>query len=214
MIKRFSDYWYDVPTIFADTETTGVRAGHDRACQIGLVRFEKGVPVGEFVSLVNPQLDIPEAATAIHGITNEMVREAPLVEDVMARPDVAALLKDAQPAAYNATFDRDMLPPLAEDHSWPWLDALSLVRVVDKFVRGQGRHRLSVAAARHGVELGKAHDAGADAKAAGELFYKLAPGHYGECSLGELLRRQRIAEANDWARFCSWLAKQPPREVA
>jgi DNA polymerase III subunit epsilon len=214
MIKFFNAQWDQVPICVVDTETTGIKPGVDRACQVGVARFERGVCVGEFVSLVNPNRLIPEAATAIHGITNDMIDSAPSIADVFAEPPLRELLLDGQPTAFNAMFDRDMVPPFAEDHSWPWLDVLSLVRVVDRYARGSGRHRLSVAAERHGIVLSNAHDALADAKAAGELLFKLGPGHYGKSTLGQVLRDQRIAEANDWHRFCDWVVKQPPRRVA
>jgi DNA polymerase-3 subunit epsilon len=214
VIKFFSTPWQQVPICVVDTETTGIKAGVDRACQVGIARFERGACVGEFVSLVNPGRDIPEGATAIHGITNEMVAAAPTVADVFADQRVRDLLWGGQPSAFNAVFDRDMVPPFAEDHSWPWLDVLTLVRVVDRYVRGAGRHRLSVAAERHGVALPKAHDALSDAKAAGALLFKLGPGHYGDATLGQVLRDQRIAEANDWHRFCDWVSKQPARAEA
>lgn len=215
MLKLFTLPWPSVPVVFIDTETTGVRPGVDCACQVALIRFEGGRPVGEFSALVNPGIAIPDAATAIHGITNERVRDAARIEDVFSCHEVQALLKDAQPAAYNAPFDRHFVPPFGEDWTWPWLDSLSLVRAVDRFVRGKGRHQLAVTAARHGIDLVDAHDALADARAAGQLFYKLAPDKFGpDATLGEVIRWQRIAETESWYDFTAWRARQPPQEAS
>lgn len=216
MLKHFNTRWSDVPVVFIDTETTGTKPGRDRAVQVALVRFEGGKPVGEFSSLVDPGIPISPEATAIHGITDDMVRGVATIDEVFRDPRVQALLEGAQPAAYNAPFDRHFVPPFGDDWTWPWVDSLSLVRVVDRFERGKGRHRLEAAAARHGVKLDKAHDAEADARAAGELFYRLGPQVFsvGEAwSLGQVLRWQRVAEAEEWARFMGWLSKQPPREA-
>ncbi|HEU5276802.1 MAG TPA: 3'-5' exonuclease [Xanthobacteraceae bacterium] len=213
MISLFHQPWIVVPSCWIDCETTGTRPGTDRPVQIAIVRFEDCKEVGAFWSLVNPGMPIPAEATAIHGITDEQVAGAPSVADVFALPKVRELLKGAQPAAYNAPFDRHFVPPFGEDWTWPWLDALSIVRVVDRFVKGKGRHRLELTAQRHGIPLGKAHDALDDARAAGSIFYKLAPLHFRKDDpLGHVLRWQRQQEAEEWFRFMDWRAKQPPIE--
>jgi DNA polymerase III subunit epsilon len=211
-VDCFHRPWGEVPIVMIDTETTGPVPGADRAVQVGLVRFEGGVVVGEFEALVAPGKPISAQATEVHGLTDADVADAPAIESVFALDTVQALLRGAQPGAYNASFDRWMVPPIGDDAHWPWLDALPLVREVDRWVKGKGRHRLETAAKRHGVVLEKAHSALADAKAAGQLFFKLARGmHKPDVTLGELLYAQRVAEAEQWADFQGWLAKQPPQ---
>jgi DNA polymerase-3 subunit epsilon len=216
VIKFFSVSWNQVPVVFIDTETTGTKPGRDRTVQIGFARFEGGVCVAHEHSLVNPGVPIPESATEIHGIRDADVVLAPTLETVFASERVAALLEGAQPAAYNAPFDRHFVPPFGDDWTWPWLDTLSLVRVVDRYAKGKGRHKLGVTCERHSVALPSAHDAGADARAAGELFYKLMPKIDGLSgyTLGQLLRWQREQEADEWFRFMGWLSKQPPKPEA
>jgi len=218
VIKLFSAAWPSVPVCFIDTETTGTAPATDRAAQVGIARFEGGKCVGEFCSLVNPARPIPAEATAIHGITDAMVADAPLIGDVFASSEVVALLADAWPGAYNQAFDRLFVPPFGEAWSQPWVDSLSFVRVADRWVKGSGRHKLATTAARHGIEMKGAHNALVDAKACGEIFFKLAPLQFGDgadaATLGELLRWQRIQEAESWFDFNSWLSKQPPREAA
>src|SRR5688572_7062998 len=128
MIKLFSQRWDAVSTVWVDVETTGTIPGRDAAVQVALVRFEHGVPGRRFVSLLSPGMPIPEAATAVHGITDEMVVGAPTIQEVFARDDVRDLLVDAQPGAFNATFDRAFVPlqTWGEDWGWPWLDPLTL----------------------------------------------------------------------------------------
>src|SRR5512136_1568323 len=102
MIRHFNTTWCDVPIVVVDTETTGQRPGIDRVVQFAAVRFEHGKVTAEFETLVDPGIPIPAEATAIHGITDEMVRDAP-----RALPgDAIAICRDAQLAAYNADFDR------------------------------------------------------------------------------------------------------------
>lgn len=212
MLKYFNTSVFEIPVVVIDTETTGVRAGHDRAVQVGIVRFEGGVPVERFCSLVDPRLEVPAAATEVHGITNEMLRDQPTIEQVWATPEVQRLIEGAQPAAYNAGFDRHFVPPFGPDWAWPWLDSLSMVRVLDRFERGSGRHKLAATCARHGVALDNAHSAEADARAAGELLFKLIPRlELKPPTLGAVLGWQRKAEAHSWFDFHSWLSRQPPR---
>ena len=217
MIYLFNRKWSDAPTVWIDTETTGKRPGYDRAVQVAVVRFEGGKPVGSFESLVHPGMPIGEEAAAIHGITNDMVESAPCIGTIFKLDDVRQLLNGAQPAAYNAPFDRYFVPPFLEDWSWPWLDCLSVVRRIDRFVRGSGRHKLDAVCARHGIELTGAHTAIADAEASGRLFYKiipgLIPGVIAGDTIGDLLCWQRHQEAEQWHNFNAWLSKQPSREV-
>lgn len=200
--------------MWLDTETTGTRPGFDRCVQVGVVRFENGEPVDSSSALINPGIPIPPEVTLIHGITDEMVKDAITIDAFFAHPRTLKLLEGAQPGAYNGPFDKHFVPPFGEDWTWPFLDALSLVRKVDRFAKGPGRHKLAAACERHGVELPNAHDAASDAKAAGRLFYKLGrktfPKHY---KMGEVLGWQRRTEAEEWIRFYTWLSARPPQEA-
>ena len=65
------------PIVFFDLETTGVDAAKDRIVEISMVKV---MPDGSEVvrtRLINPQMHIPEASTAIHGITDDDVKDAP-----------------------------------------------------------------------------------------------------------------------------------------
>jgi DNA polymerase III epsilon subunit-like protein len=143
-----------------------------------------------------------------------MVADAPTIYDIFAHPRTQQLLADSQPCGFNSPFDRQFVPPFLEEWSWPWFDGLSVVRVVDRYAKGVGRHKLAACCARHGIALTNAHSAGADARATGELFVKLAPQVYGKATLGEALHKQGLAEVAERHRFLSWLSKQPPKPEA
>jgi DNA polymerase III alpha subunit (gram-positive type) len=165
---------------------------------------------------LNPRRAIPKEATAIHKITDEAVKNAQSIESFFLTVGVRELLKDAQPAAYNASFDQRFVPAsVFEDWTWPWLDPLVAVRAVDRFVRGEGRHKLSEACARRGIPLVGAHDAAADAEATGHLLYRVlseVPAVVDQ-SLGTVLAWQRRTEADQWADFNVWRLKQHEAEV-
>ncbi|CAD9227984.1 Exonuclease domain-containing protein [Burkholderia cenocepacia] len=94
--------------IILDTETTGL----DHAAEI--VEISVIDSQGEVLldTLVKPTKPIPRAATAIHGITNEMVAEAPTYDQV--HPKLIALLEQATCYVYNASYDMRLIRQTAE----------------------------------------------------------------------------------------------------
>lgn len=207
--------WRDAPYVFIDFETTGIRPLVDKVVEVGVARFERGQFAASCQSLINPGMAIPEEASAIHGIRDADVVDKPTVEAFFEREVVRELMQGAQPGAYNGTFDRWFCPPSAlPDWTWPWVDTLVVVRRLDEWATGKGRHKLAAACERHGIELPNAHRADADARATGELFFKLMPRIFHGRVLGELLGWMRRQEAEQWCEFHSWLARQPQEETA
>lgn len=90
-------------TVF-DVETTGLETylGH-RMCEIGLLKFRGTKELDSYSSLVNPERSIPEDVVDIHGITNEMVVNAPVFESIA--DDVLEFIKGTVLVAHNAEFD-------------------------------------------------------------------------------------------------------------
>jgi DNA polymerase III subunit epsilon len=93
----------DRPILFLDLETTGTDPGNDRVVQIGFVKLhpdgreELFRDTGEV--LVNPERPIPRESTQIHGITDEMVRDAPTFEKMA--DSVLEFMTGADLAGYN-----------------------------------------------------------------------------------------------------------------
>jgi DNA polymerase-3 subunit epsilon len=219
VLTLFSRNVLDVPMVWLDTETTGTVPGTDSVVQLGVARFEPGQDDPVFRSwLVNPCRAIPPEATEIHGITDDMVAEAPRLISVLLSQEFSNLVEGAVPGAYNAAFDQAFLPQLTIfERDWPWLDLLTIVRFVDRYVKGKGRHKLGAACQRHGVDLGTAHDAGADALAAGLLFRVLLRHptlkHISR-TVGDILLWLEVERAKEWYRFTEWRSRQPPLENA
>ena len=106
-----SDDW-----VILDTETTGL--GCEAECvQIGIVN-----PDGSIVldSLVKPTIVIPDEVIAIHGISNEMVEDAPAFPEVYH--EIVKALQDKKVIIYNADFDIKILKYCCELHSLPLLN--------------------------------------------------------------------------------------------
>ena len=89
---------------YLDVETTGLgsKTG-DRICEVAVVSAHKGIVQSEFSTLVNPETPIPYGATAVSGITDEMVRGAPSFREIAL--DLLSVLRGRVVVAHNASFD-------------------------------------------------------------------------------------------------------------
>lgn len=170
-----------------DTETTGLDPARDHLVEVAAVKFRvDGQVLGRFQTLVDPLIDdpdfsIPEDLTAIHGITDAMVRGAPSAFDA-----VDALLCFCMPSdilvAHNAPFDIGFLQATMLDaDDWPLVPQLMAVCTRDLSRArwpGQG-NRLADAAGRLGIVADGWHRAPADAEVCRQVFLKLAAMPYG-----------------------------------
>jgi DNA polymerase-3 subunit epsilon len=183
-----SNSWFDLLGVF-DLETTGIDVETSRivSAHVGVIDAN-GTVVEERAWLADPGVEIPAQASAVHGITTERARaEGRPAPEVVA--EIIAALEDlvARGLAitiYNAPYDLSLLHHEAVRHGVaplhepvPIIDPLVLDRAVDKYRKG--KRTLEAAAAFYGVSLTDAHDAGADAVAAGRIAQALA-GRYGD----------------------------------
>ncbi|HZV76347.1 MAG TPA: 3'-5' exonuclease [Candidatus Babeliales bacterium] len=86
-----------------DVETTGLRPATDRIVEIACALVDGERVVGRWATLVNPKMAIPPSATAVHGITDEMVARAPDAESALQR--AGRLCRGRVMAAHCAGFD-------------------------------------------------------------------------------------------------------------
>lgn len=212
------ELWYEEPFLVLDVETTGLDA-HDRVIQLGLARFDQGKLLDTWSTLVWPGIEIPEEASKIHGIRTVDVAAAPSWTAVL--PKVIAMSRGANPAAYNEAFDKRMfasemarlkvdmqdlpLPIFHPRHRW--IDPLVWVRSIDRFVKGEGRHKLFKVCERRGIPLPKAHDAVSDAVAAGQVLWDMRH-EIGDMTITELLRQQQLLADAQERQFSAWRARQ------
>ncbi len=92
--------------IVFDTETTGMDPlKGDRVIEIGAVELYNHLPTGKTLQLyINPERDIPAEATAVHGITNEFVKDKPVFSQIYT--DFLDFIgEDSKLVAHNAEFD-------------------------------------------------------------------------------------------------------------
>jgi len=170
--------WWDGVLPVLDFEATGTDPQEDRIVSVALVLCTprgRTLP-GGVVTLVNPGVPIPQEASAVHGITDDMVQDKPTTAEVL--PELLRCLMGIQALGwplviYNATYDWPLLNAEAARHGGPAvpevpiIDPLVLDRGYDRFRPG-GR-KLGDVCWHYGVELVDAHDALSDALATAEL---------------------------------------------
>lgn len=93
---------------FLDVETTGLSTAHnDRICEIAILRCQGQQKITHWETLINPLRPISPGASAVNGITNEMVERSPLFKNVA--PKVLELIDGAVLVCHNAPFDLSFL---------------------------------------------------------------------------------------------------------
>lgn len=175
--------WLRVIGVF-DLETTGVDVAADRivTAHVGVLDAG-GAVIRAHDWLADPGIQIPAGASAIHGITTDRARAEgrPAAEVVREVVDALSGLLDAgiPVVAYNAPYDFSLLKHEAVRHGvtpienpFPVIDPLVMDKAYDRWRRG--KRTLEVVAAHYAVRLDGAHQASADAIAAGRLAQALA----------------------------------------
>ncbi len=89
--------------IVLDTETTGLDYTKEKMVEFAAVRLENGKIKDEFQTLINPKQHIRKSSIAIHGITPDMIKDAPTEAEVM--PAILEFIGDYPIVAHNAIFD-------------------------------------------------------------------------------------------------------------
>lgn len=184
----FSD---DVDFVAFDLETTGLSPAFCRIVEFGAVRFlPDGTEISRMQQLADPGCPVPAGVTAIHGITDVMLRGRPTVEEVL--PEFLRVLggTDTILTAHNASFDIGFVSAaLARTQM-----NLPCHRVVDTMCLSRRRlsripdHRLETIGRHFGVTDSTEHRALGDALVVKSVFLRLLDERPAIGSLDELLR--------------------------
>lgn len=159
-----------------DTETTGISAyAGDEIVQIALLEYRGLEPTGRtWCSYVRPSRPIPPTATAVHGITDEMVADAPAIADIIG--DVVEFMQDAVLVGHHIAFDLRFINRVTQRELFlrlphPTIDTMLL------YLSHSGRlghYELEEVARACKVPLDGRHDAAGDARIAGAILSQLA----------------------------------------
>jgi DNA polymerase-3 subunit epsilon len=202
--------WYLGRLCGFDLETSGVNPERDRIVTACVVQCGGGQPAASATWMADPGIEIPEAASAVHGITTERARKegrpaGEVVEEVVTAL-TAVVLSGIPIVAMNANFDFTILDREARRHGVQPLSEIvgDDLRVLDPYVIDKqvdtyrpGSRNLTALCAHYKVPLNRAHSADADAIAACRVVWRLGSTYpkLGALSVDELHRLQI-----EWAR--------------
>lgn len=156
--KKLDQYVADY--VVFDLETTGISCYTDQVVEISAIKVEKGQAVEEFTSLVNPQCPISYGASQVNGITDEMVKDAPTFDVVLA--GFLDFAGNHVLVGHNIhTFDMKFIYRDCERYFGKvpvndYVDTLSLARIC---LPALGHHKLTDLSEHYGISTAGAHRA-------------------------------------------------------
>ncbi len=158
------------PLVFFDLETTGIKVATDRIVELCLFRIQPDGSTKIKTQRINPEIPIPPEVTAIHGITDEDVKDAPTFK--MVAHELLQFLEGCDLAGYNSNhFD---IPLLVEEFLRAEVDfdlkGRRFVDVQNIFHKMEPRNLSAAYKFYCGKELINAHSAEADTKATYEIL--------------------------------------------
>lgn len=155
-----------------DIETTGGNASGSRITEIAIIIHDGTKIIERFETLVNPQKEIPLPIFALTGITNEMVKKAPIFDEIAET--VLQLLSDRIFVAHNVNFDYSFVRHELEKAGLKWTaKKLCTVRAARKINPGLASYSLGNLCRSLDIPLQNRHRAGGDADATAVLFAQL-----------------------------------------
>jgi DNA polymerase-3 subunit epsilon len=217
--------WHKGMLLAFDLETTGINVETDRIVTgcVSLINGTSGEAQAKTL-LADPGIEIPDAATQVHGITTEYAAEhgedpAHVVE-VLANALMDQVFQGVPVVGYNLAYDLTMLDRESRRHGLePFGDRFLAARpcVVDGFVLDKhldrfrkGSRKLADVCAHYEVRIDGAHDASHDAVAAARVAYRIAQRnpHIARMPLHELHDLQVRAKAEQARSFRAYLERQ------
>lgn len=185
-IENANDKSLSQEFVVFDLETTGFSNINDKITEIGAVKIRDFEIVDRFSELVNPEKDISYRVQELTGITNEMVKDKPTIEEIL--PKFMEFVGDDVLVAHNADFDTEFIMQKCKEQGLEYknkkVDTLMLARIMLPNLK---RYKLDKVAKEVGVQLLNHHRAVDDAEATANIFIKF---------LG-MLKKQGVEKLSD-----------------
>jgi DNA polymerase-3 subunit epsilon len=173
---------------FVDVETTGCAPGRHRIIDVAVIGARNGEVEFEWQTLVNPGAAVSAGTTALTGIDNEMLADAPSFEQIAA--ELRAHLAGRVFVAHNVRFDYGFIRREFARAGSEWrAPSLCTVRLSRALYPEMPRHNLDAVMERHGIHADHRHRAMPDARVLLEFWRKLR----GAWPAGELQRALDIS---------------------
>ncbi len=169
-----------------DLETTGVSYRTDKITEIGIIKYKDGEIIDKFESFVNPEKPIPMKVQEITNITDEMVKDAPTIEQIL--PKVMEFFGDSVLVAHNADFDTGFIRYNCQLQNIPfentYLDTLQLAK---ELYPDFTKYKLGIIAEKLGIKVEVAHRALDDVETTVKVLTKMF----------EVLKEKKVKKLED-----------------
>ncbi|REK77215.1 ATP-dependent DNA helicase DinG [Paenibacillus paeoniae] len=192
-----------------DLETTG-HSAEDDILQVGLVIVSDELDIVKtYSAFVKPRIPIPAFITGLTGITEEMVKDAPELNEVLL--ELIPLLDDAVLVAHNVGFDAGFLNNALDRCGYmPFtgrrLDTIELLRI---FYPSITTYQLGAVAEQFGIDNHQHHQADSDAMATALIFIEMV----NKLRSMPLLTAQRLSALIDESKDLHWFLKQNEKRI-
>ncbi len=150
----------DIDTTYCvlDLETTGFSATTERITEVGIMKVKNGEVIDQLGEFVNPEKHIPERVTQVTNITDDMVKDAPTIEEMF--PRILEFIEGSVLVAHNASFDIGFLKQNAQrlgyEFDYTYIDTLAMARALFPDFK---KYKLGKIAENLGIKVEVAHRA-------------------------------------------------------
>ena len=141
-----------------DLETTGISFRTEKITEVGIMKIKNGEVIDEFCSFVNPEKPIPMKVQEITNITDDMVKDAPTIEELL--PKVMEFFGDSVLVAHNADFDTGFIRYNCEKYGIKFDNTyLDTLRLAKDLFPDYKKYKLGIIAENLGIKVDVAHRA-------------------------------------------------------
>ena len=169
VVRGKTDIPFDGEFVAFDLETTGLSSLNDRITEVGAVVIKNGKEVDRFQTLVDPERLLTAENTELTGITNEMLKGQPKIEEIL--PKFLEFVGDRPLVAHNAAFDIGFIRAECErqnlQRSFTYADTLVLSRIM---MPQLSKHKLNIVADALSLPEFNHHRAADDAMTCGLIM--------------------------------------------
>ena len=169
VVRGKTDIPFDGEFVAFDLETTGLSSMNDRITEVGAVILKNGKEIDRFQTLVDPERLLTAENTELTGITNEMLKGAPKIQEIL--PKFLEFVGDRPLVAHNAAFDIGFIRAECErqkiKRSFTYADTLVLARIL---MPELNKHKLNIVADALSLPEFNHHRAADDAMTCGLIM--------------------------------------------
>lgn len=181
---------YDYPIVAFDTETSGAFPIESEVIELGAVKWLNGEVIGKFQTLLKPSHELTPDNIRIHGITNEMVQNAPLMKDEIIK--FCDFIDGSVLLAHHAPFDLGFITLDIEKSGLRLPNTLNLCSsLISRALLNTTNHKLQTLIKELNLIGGAAHRAYDDAYACLQVLFKCLEKLEGDASLERILEIQK-----------------------